>query len=108
MAAVRTAVVRTAVVRTAVVRSERRSPIATTAAVLTTAASQGSHIRATNCPPVRCRWPSTIRLVRLDPGSSKEPALDSSRQPYSSADPATTAAGPGAPADPAGRWLAAV
>ena len=45
------------------------------------APSHGSHIRAANWPPVRCRWPSTIRLVRFEPGSSSEPALDSSRQP---------------------------
>ncbi|HEX6930897.1 MAG TPA: hypothetical protein VF162_02045 [Streptosporangiaceae bacterium] len=62
-------------------RSDRRSMSATTTAVAASAAADGSHILARNSPPVRCRCPSTIRFVRFEPGSSSEPALDSSRQP---------------------------
>jgi len=44
------------------------------------AASAGSAMCARKDRPDRCRWPSTMRLVRFEPGRSSDPALERSRQ----------------------------
>ena len=68
-----------------VVRSSRWWMAPTTTAVTAAAASPAGAKWVKKARPERWRWPSTIRLVRFDPGSSSEPALDSSRQAYSRA-----------------------
>lgn len=55
--------------------TSRRSTTATTSAVTTRAAVAGSHMRARKSAPVRCRRPSTMRLVRFEPGRKRDPAL---------------------------------
>ena len=50
------------------------------AAVTPAAASAGSAMWAKKAPPERWRWPSTMRFVRFEPGSSSDPALERSRQ----------------------------
>ena len=47
----------------------------TTAAVTRAAARPASAMWSKKARPERCRWPSTITLVRLEPGNSREPAL---------------------------------
>ena len=50
-----------------------------TPAVTARAARAGAHMRARKPAPLRCRWPSTIRLVRFEPGRNSDPALDKSK-----------------------------
>ncbi len=63
-----------------VTRSSRwwRTPI--TSAVTSTDTTPAGAIRRKNSPPLMCAWPSTIRLVRLEPGRISEPAFESRMQ----------------------------
>ena len=62
-------------------RSSRRSSNAMTMLVTISATSAGAHISEKKWAPLIRTCPSTIRLVRLDPGRNSEPALESRRHP---------------------------